>query len=267
VLGAPWNSFGRPPAYARKPPLVLINGLAEQAESWFRNADAWRHLFDVHQPNILAYDGPSLHRRIAAGLPIDVGYLVEQLHHYLDGFVQRPPYHLAGSSTGGKVAVEYALRHPGQVSRLVLLGPSGLGETERLPVVQGVRRSDAMSIVASVFHDIRQVDPGLVRYYQAQLASRRWRVGLLKTIRGTLGHSVRHRIAEVTQPTLVVVGREDRIIDPEQARSAAAHLPRGQFRMVPDCGHAPHMEKARLINRLVARFLADQTALNPKTFA
>jgi hypothetical protein len=31
-----FESF-RPKVYARRPPLVLINGLAEQAESWFRN--------------------------------------------------------------------------------------------------------------------------------------------------------------------------------------------------------------------------------------
>jgi pimeloyl-ACP methyl ester carboxylesterase len=234
---------------------VLINGLAEQAETWFRNVDAWRRHFDVHQPNILAYDGPALHRRIAEGLPITVDYLVEQLHVYLDSFVQRPPYHLAGSSTGGKVAIEYSVRYPEDVSRLVLFGPSGLGETEALPVVQGVRRSDAKSVIDSVFYDVLQVDPGLVRYYQGQLANRRWRIGLLRTIRGTLGHSVRHRMAHVPQPTLVILGREDRIVDPQQARTAAAQLPRGQFLLVPNCGHAPHMEKARLITPFVTEYL------------
>jgi len=236
---------------------VLVNGLAEQAETWFRNVESWRRHFDIHQPNILAYDGRALHRRIEGGLPITVDYLVEQLHVYLGSFVQSPPYHLAGSSTGGKVVVEYAVRYPEEVSRLVLFGPSGLGETERLPVVLGVRRSDAKSVINSVFHDIRQVESALVRYYQGQLANRRWRKGLLKTIRGTLGHSVRHQMALVTQPTLVVMGREDRIVDPVQAEAAVASLPRGRFLLIPNCGHAPHMEKARLINTVVTEFLKE----------
>ena len=98
--------------YRRRPPLVLMNGLAEQAETWFRNVEAWQPHFEIHQPNILAYDGDYLHHTIDQGLPIDVPYLVEQLHHYLEAFVQAPPYHLAGSSTGGKVIVEYALHTP-----------------------------------------------------------------------------------------------------------------------------------------------------------
>src|SRR5438067_6445388 len=106
-------------AYARRAPLILINGLAEQAESWYCNVDAWRRHFDVHSPNLLAYEGTALHRRIDAGQTVDIDYLVERLHEYLDGFVQSPPYHLVANSLGGKVAIEYPVRYPGEVARPV----------------------------------------------------------------------------------------------------------------------------------------------------
>src|SRR5262249_37935683 len=135
--------FRRPPhGYARRPPLILINGLAEQAESWFCNLPAWRKHFDVHLPNLLVYEGTALHRRIDAGQPISIDYLVDQLHQYLESFVQTPPYNLVANSLGGKIAVEYAVRYPDQVARLVLLCPSGMSDEERLPVVEGVRRND-----------------------------------------------------------------------------------------------------------------------------
>ncbi len=173
-------------SYVRRQPLVLLNGLAEQAESWFRNLTFWRRHFDVYLPNLLVYDGPALHQRIDAGLPIGVDYLVEQLHRYLESFVQTPPYHLVAASLGGKIAVEYAARYPDRVARLVLLCPSGMGDEERLPIVDGVRRHDPRALVESVFYDARRVDPGLVRYYQRQFANRRWRLGLLRTVRGTM---------------------------------------------------------------------------------
>jgi pimeloyl-ACP methyl ester carboxylesterase len=250
LLGLP-----RQTAYGRKPALVLINGLAEQAETWFRNVRAWRRHFDVHAPNIVCYSGAALHRRIAEGLPIDVDYLVGQLHAYLESFVQEPPYFLAGSSMGGKVVVEYAVRYPEQVARLVLLCPSGLGEAEQLPIVEGVRRNDTRAMVDSVFYDSRLVDRDVVRYYQQRFGDRRWRLGLLRTIRGTMDHTVRELMPRVTQPTLLVTGEDDRIVDPEHAAAAAPLLPRGEFVRIPRCGHAPQMERAKVVNRLVVDFL------------
>src|SRR5262249_46382380 len=187
-----WFDNFRPKGYARRRALILINGLAEQAESWFRNEPYWRRTFDVHMPNILAHRGAARHNRIDSGLPVSVDYLVEQLHLYLESFVQSPPYHLVAASLGGKVAVEYAVRYPDEVGRLVLLCPSGLGEEERLPVVEGLRRGDLQALVESVFHDPRCLgDERLLDYYRQQFANRRWRSGLLRTIRGTIDHSVR----------------------------------------------------------------------------
>ncbi|MFO0930296.1 MAG: alpha/beta fold hydrolase [Gemmataceae bacterium] len=241
--------------YARRQAVVLINGLSEQSESWFRNLPYWRRHFDVYTPQLLVYDGPGLHERIDRGLPITVDYLVEQLHLYLTHFVQRPPYHLVAASLGGKVAVEYAARYPQNVGRLVLLCPSGMGDAERLPIVEGVRRNDLKALVDSVFHDPRQLDAGLIAYYERQFASRLWKIGLLRTLRGTMDHIVRDRLPDVPHPTLLVSGADDRIVDPHTAAEAVQLLPNGHYLSIPQCGHAPQMEKPWLVNRLVVQFL------------
>lgn len=241
--------------YARRQTVVLINGLSEQPESWFRNLPYWRRHFDVYTPQLLVYDGPGLHERIEQGLPISVDYLVEQLHLYLTHFVQHPPYHLVAASLGGKVAVEYAARYPQQIDRLVLLCPSGMGDVERLPIVEGVRRNDLKALVDSVFFDRRKLDRGLIEYYERQFANRRWRTGLLRTLRGTMDHVIRDRLGNVPHPTLLVSGADDRIVDPQTAAEAARLLPQGHYVSIPQCGHAPQMEKAWLVNRLVVQFL------------
>ena len=250
----------RPKAYGRRKPLVLINGLSEQAESWFRNRRFWGRYFDVHAPNILAYDGPALQRRVAAKQPITVEYLVAELHEFLDRFVQNPPYHLVASSLGGKVAIEFAVKHPELVDRVVLLCPSGMGDEEKLPIMEGVVRKDMYTVVRSVFHRPRFVDRDIVRFYKKQMNDRRWKTGLLRTIRGTLAYTVRQQMHRVQAQTLLVTASEDKICDPKTAARAAAELPHGQFLEIPGCGHAPQIEKHWLINRLVVHFL---TAKNP----
>jgi pimeloyl-ACP methyl ester carboxylesterase len=248
--------------YARRQVMVLINGLAEQSESWFRNTPYWRRYFDVYQPQLLVYDGPGLHKAIDEGRELTIDYFVEQLHLYLTSFVQMPPYHLVASSLGGKIAIEYAVRYPENVGRIVLLCPSGMGDEERLPIIEGVRRNDMRALVDSVFYSPRKADPRLVPYYQRQFANRRWKRGLLKVLQGTKDHVVRDLLPRVTQPTLFISGRDDRIVDPKVAAEAARLLPQGHFLSVPRCGHAPHMEKPWLINRLVVHFL---TSARPTT--
>jgi pimeloyl-ACP methyl ester carboxylesterase len=252
-----WFQRWQAPSYARRAPLVLVNGLAEQAETWFFNVAAWRREFDVYVPNLISYEGEPLHRRIRDGQPIDIDYLVKQLRAYLSNYVQAAPYNLVANSMGGKVAVEYAVRYPDDVARLVLLCPSGMAEQESLPILEGVRRSDMQAVVDSVFYDSSCVPPALGEYYKGQNKKRRWRTGLLRTVRGTMNHRVRDLMPLVTQPTLIVVGREDRIVDPLQAAQAARRLPRGKLVVLPRCGHAPQIEAAQAINRLVAEFLKE----------
>ena len=92
-MPAPWSTWLRrlrPAAYGRKTSLVLVNGLAEQSESWYRNHRYWRRYFEVHMPNYLVYDGEAIHERIKKKQPISVDYLVDQLYQYLTKFVQAP---------------------------------------------------------------------------------------------------------------------------------------------------------------------------------
>jgi pimeloyl-ACP methyl ester carboxylesterase len=238
-------------SYGQRQALILINGLAEQAQSWFRNRWYWQRHFDVHMPNLLIYDGVHLHRRIADGLPIDVDYLVGRLEQYLDSFVQIPPYALVAASLGAKIAVEYVRRHPEEVESLTLLGPAGLSEQERLPRVAGVQRSRAHELIGSIFHNPERIDPRLITYYQRQLQNPRWRLGVVKTIRGTMHHRIRDHLPHLHCPLLIITGREDRIVAEEQVAAAARLCPQVHYVCMPACGHAPQMEKPWPVNRAV----------------
>lgn len=245
----------RPRKYGRKHSLILINGLAEQPESWYRNARFWGRFFDVHMPNLMAYEGDALHRRIKTGEPISVEYLVEQLHHYVEQYIQRPPYHIVSSSLGGKVAVEFAIKYPQLVNRMVLICPSGMGDIERMPILEGVQRSDYGSIIRSVFHRPRKADKGLLNYYKRCFQSRKWKLGLIRTIKGTNDHVVRNLMKDVQATTLLIGAKEDQIVDHREGERAAVEMLNGHWISLPNCGHAPQIEMARLVNRLVVHFL------------
>ena len=251
------NYLGIPAAdaYRHAAPLILVNGLAEQGESWYPNRNVWQKYYDVHTPGVLVYGGPVMKERLAQQKPIDVNFLTDRLGEYLDRFVQSPPYHLVASSLGGQISVEYAARHPEKVGKIVLLCPSGFGTEEKLPVTEGARHKNYQGLVESTFFDKRYASPRIVEYYEQKFAHKPWRKAFFETVRGTKSHCVLDKLTRFDRPTLVICGQQDRIVDPHAVQAAVKDLPNFRFVMVPRCGHAPQLERPKLVNRLVLEFL------------
>jgi abhydrolase domain-containing protein 6 len=241
--------------YCRAQPLILVNGLAEQGESWYLNRTAWQRHFDVHAPGILVYGGPVTQKRLAEGKRIDIEFLTNRLAEYLDRFVQAPPYHLIASSLGAQISVEYAARNQGNVDKLVLICPSGIGGQESLPIMEGARHRNYRGLVESTFYDGRRASPRIAKYYEQQFARKAWRQALFETVRGTKSHSVLDKLLAIHRPTLVICGEEDRIVDSDAVYDAVQYLPSFEFRSIPRCGHAPQLECPALVNRMVLDFL------------
>jgi len=245
--------------YKRQMPLVLVNGLAEQPESWFANRSFLSERFDLKVPEILVYDGDALHTRIDSGGEVSIDYLAGRLAHFLDEYVQRPPYHLVGSSLGCQVILTLAARDPDKVSKLVLICPSGLHGTENLPVVEGVKRSDYESLVRSVFHRDHFAIDELAQAFARKFQDRKWKRGVIRTLRGTMDHSVARLLPLIRQPALVIWGANDRVLsDVPGSVRAAEQILRVRQVVIPRCGHAPQIEKAGLINQLISRYLRDR---------
>lgn len=247
--------WSRPDTYRRTQSLILVNGLAEQGESWYPNRRVWSQQYDVHTPGVIVYGGDVMQQRLATRQPIDIAFLTDRLAQYLDQYVQSPPYHLVASSLGGQLSVEYAARYPEKVGKLVLLCPSGFGTEEKLPITDGARHKNYQGLVESTFHNRRLASARIVKYYEQKFACKRWRKAFFETVRGTKSHSVRDKLALIKVPTLVICGREDRIVDSLAVQAASKDIPNHRFVMIPNCGHAPQLECPRLINRLVSEFL------------
>ena len=113
-----------------------------------------------------------------------------------------------------------------------------MGDAERLPIMEGVRRSDYEKLITSVFHKPKHVDRDMLRYYKRSFESRRWKKGFLRTVRGTNDHMVRQKLPTLQKPVLLISGREDKIVDPAEGERAAADLPQGHYLSIPHCGHA-----------------------------
>ncbi len=122
-------------------------------------------------------------------------------------------------------------------------------------MMEGVRRSQYDSLVKSVFHRSQFASDDLVEVIEKKFQSREWKKGVLRTLRGTVGHSIAELLEQIPHPSLVIWGENDRVISdvPGSIRAAERILKVRQV-VIPKCGHAPQIEKSHLVNTLVTRF-------------
>ncbi|CAN5247647.1 alpha/beta hydrolase [soil metagenome] len=148
-----------------------------------------------------------------------------------------------GSSLGGWLAVELALRTP-RVTGLVLVDAGGI-EVPGEPM-RDFFALDARGVAEYSFHDADKfyVDPATLP--AEQLAGRR---SNMETMRVVAGDPYMHdptlfdRLPGIAVPTLVVWGESDRIFTPGYGRAFAAQIPGARFALVEKAGHLPQLEQ------------------------
>lgn len=252
-------------------PVVLLHGFTGSGETWapLVAALAARH-------ETLAVDLPG-HGRSAA--PADPArYTLARFADDLARLLDRLGIDAAavlGYSLGGRAALRFALEHPARVAALVLESASpGIADAaeraaraaadreladdiEREGVSAFVERWERLPLWAS-----QAALPNEARARQrAQRLSNVPR-GLANSLRGAGAGAeppVIGRLAEQRAPALVVAGALDQKYV-ALGRLMAAAMPRARLAVVPDAGHAVHLERPDAFADLVTRFLAGEPA-------
>jgi pimeloyl-ACP methyl ester carboxylesterase len=172
--------------------------------------------------------------------------------------------HLIGNSFGGAVALRLAANHPERVDRLVLMGAAGVPFpiTAGLDLAWGYEPSvermaeiiELMSYDSSGFGRelIQQryeasIENGADERFAAMFPAPRQRwVDALSTSYES--------IARITSPTLVIHGRDDRVVPIQNSMTLLQLLPDVRAHIFGQCGHWTQIEHAAEFNDLVASF-------------
>jgi 3-oxoadipate enol-lactonase len=250
-------------------PLVLIHGVGVGRWGWEPVVDRLARQFRVitiDNRGIGASDVPagSYSTRVLAS---DVVAVLDDAGVASAGVV--------GTSLGGMVAQELALAHPERVDRLVLVAtipggrltaPMPLKTAYLLtwaPLMRSEQRLRGF-VEHSLGPETLRRRPRVVRRLMAlkrahPQSEQAWRAqATAGVLFDPLGGQRR-----ITQPTLVLQGTADQVVNPANAELLADLIPGARLRYVEGAGHLISWDEPRRFTRLVAGFLTDRALPAP----
>ncbi len=253
-------------------PLLLIHGSGPGVSAWAN----WRLVMPglARQARVIAPDmvGFGFTER-PAGQRYDMDAWVAQAVGLLDALgIERTD--LVGNSFGGALALALAIRHPRRVRRLVLMGSVGVP----FEITPGL---DAVWGYTPSFENMRAImdyfawDRSLVNDELAQLRyEASIRPGFQESF-AAMFPAPRQRwvdamasreadIRALPHETLVIHGRDDRVIPLLTSLTLADWISRAQLHVFGRCGHWTQIEHAARFARLVGDFLAEAGDDEPK---
>ncbi len=257
-------------------PLLLMHG-GPGADHWtmlpFRQcADQFTVIFYDHRCNGRS-EGAPVSSMTWENLTADADELRQKL-----GFER---WAVLGHSFGGQVALEYALRYPDSLSRLMLLDTGGDSRWSQQNAADLLaKRGWSPKKVELVRHWFNgefaphEMLPILMRIGSAYSYHPSLRLTARDLVRGEWRSKMRpeamifagrhllkdwtvmDRLGQITVPTLVLAGRDDFIFPPEHQRELAAGIPGARLQIIERAGHNPHSEQPAEVMAAVRDFVS-----------
>jgi pimeloyl-ACP methyl ester carboxylesterase len=252
------------------PPVIMLHGFGGNTYTWRRLSPVLSSRYQTWLIDLKGF-GQSPKPEDGRYSLTDQADLVYQLilEHDLDRVI------LAGHSMGGGVALQTALKlrenQPGRLSRLILIDT--VSYPQELPGFIAVLRTPVLSslvlylvpdtlkvrkILKLAYFDHTKIKEADVAAYAAPLAADGAKYALRQTARQILPENLDEmvsRYGNLEVPTLIIWGRQDRIIPAENGARLHRDLKNSRLAIIEDCGHNPHEEKPEEVIAAVNNFL------------
>lgn len=251
----------------RGEPVLLVHGSGPGTTAWSTYAST----FDVLARRfcVVAPDMPGWGE--SSPMAFDARVHLDALIRFMDEIGFRTAA-IVGHSLGGARAMELAATRPERVRKLVLLAspapgvdllassPSE-GAKALVAACQDPSTERMTDLLTKICHDPRHVTPELVELMRASAASRPQHLANFLAGVGRPTHSIfatdnpAAGLKQISAPTLVVHGRNDRVVAVEAALRLLASIDDSRAFLFNRCGHWPHVERFDEWQQALVRFL------------
>jgi 3-oxoadipate enol-lactonase len=236
------------------PAVVLLHSTAADSRQWDGQRGPLAAQRTVITPDLRGYGKSPL----PAGSYSHAGDIVDLLDH-----IGLQTTALVGSSGGGKVALQIALRAPERVSALVLLCASADGVEPTADLLAFAEREGALLDAGDVagateLNVATWLGPEADDAARESLRVMQEHAFRVQLATGQDSHEQEHpvELSHITAPATVICGGHDLEFFRVVARHLASTLPHALYIELPWAGHLPNLERPAETTALIAQALS-----------
>lgn len=173
---------------------------------------------------------------------------------------------IIGNSMGGRTAAAVCIERPELVRNLILMGSAGLdhgmGGALRALVEYDFTFEGMKRIVEALTNDDYVIDPNMVQYRLEVSLKEAQRKAFAKTMQALVKREGLHLdpedIAKIKQRTLVVNGKNDKVVPMEQGYRYMQLIENSTGVFLPACGHWAMIEHPATFAHIALEFLEER---------
>jgi pimeloyl-ACP methyl ester carboxylesterase len=238
-------------------PILLLHGFDSSVMEWRRLQPLLAEGCETWAVDLLGF---GFTERVT-GLSFSSGSICEHLHSFWQTMIQRPMV-IVGASMGGAAAIDFALKYPQAVEKLVLIDSAGLQQPPKI----GKLMFPPLDRLATSFLSSPKIRQGVSKaaYFNAVWASEDarvcaalhlqcvgWREALIGFTKSGGYGNFGDLLGQIEQPAMILWGRQDQILGVKDADRFHKLLPQSKLLWVESCGHVPHLEQSQVTAELI----------------
>ena len=247
-----YETFGRGDA------VVFCHGYRCNHAFWYQQVPAFATRYRVITWDQCGFGRSTDHAR-RAGPAAAVADLLALLDH-----LEVEWAHLIGQSMGGWAVTGFAIAHRARVRSIVLADTNGgvsspaiertIDEHHRFDAPEPPIENRPIGDHPSLGPQLARRDPAkALLFEQLGSAGRPPPDGILSRLKDT--RHVGRELRQLTMPTLLIAGSDDRICSPKLVNELAAIIADSRVEIIADTGHSPYFEDPQPWNEAVLHFL------------
>lgn len=246
-------------------PLVLISGFASGAWLWFRQIEELSKHFQI-----ITFDPRGIaNSKLNENETVSISQIADDVVKILDELMIKNAS-ILGTSFGGFVAQDFALRYPERLNKLILACTSFGGKNHVLPSnfevltafisTENLNSADRIRkfMIPAFTKDFVENHFEIVeKTCQLREQNEVPETVYLQQLQAATTFDTEAKVSNIKAETLIITGDSDQVVPMQNSLNLANLIPNAKLEIIENCGHLFFIEQAEKFNDIVTDFLEE----------